>query len=88
MALRGGVQFARAEASCPPGGNHAVKGAIVEALKCKEEGTRAPILFTCAHGHFDMQATSTTRRQAQGIDYDGQELAMALAGLPSVAEPA
>ena len=53
-----GVQFARAEGIVPaPEANHAVKGAIDEALRCKEEGVSRAILFNlCGHGHFDMQA--------------------------------
>ncbi|OGA38363.1 MAG: TrpB-like pyridoxal-phosphate dependent enzyme [Betaproteobacteria bacterium RIFCSPLOWO2_12_FULL_68_19] len=86
-----GVQFARAEGIVPaPEANHAVKGAIDEALRCKTEGKSKVILFNlCGHGHFDMQAY---------IDYFGgkltdqsyaeSELAMALAGLPSVPAPA
>jgi len=86
-----GVQFARAEGIVPaPEANHAVKGAIDEAVRCKTEGKSKVILFNlCGHGHFDMQAY---------IDYFGgkltdqsyaeSELAMALAGLPSVPAPA
>ncbi len=53
-----GVQFARAEGIVPaPEANHAVKGAIDEALRCKQEGKSETILFNlCGHGHFDMQA--------------------------------
>ncbi len=53
-----GVQFARAEGILPaPEANHAVRGAIDEALRCKREGKRQTILFNlCGHGHFDMQA--------------------------------
>jgi len=83
-----GVQFARAEGIIPaPEANHAVKAAIDEALKCKTEGKSRVILFNlCGHGHFDMQAymdyfSGTLTDQ----HYDEKELAMALAGLPSVA---
>ncbi|MBE0549595.1 MAG: TrpB-like pyridoxal phosphate-dependent enzyme, partial [Rubrivivax sp.] len=53
-----GVQFARAEGIVPaPEANHAVKGAIAEAIRCREEGRSRTILFNlCGHGHFDMQA--------------------------------
>ena len=38
-----------------PEANHAVKGAIEEALRCKREGKSETILFNlCGHGHFDM----------------------------------
>jgi len=36
---------------------HAIKGAVDEALKCKETGDEKVILFLlCGHGYFDMQA--------------------------------
>ena len=83
-----GVQFARAEGILPaPEANHAVRGAIDEALRCKEEGKSETILFNlCGHGHFDMQAyMDYYSGNLQDLDYDEGELAMALAGLPSVA---
>jgi tryptophan synthase beta chain len=86
-----GVAFARAEGIVPaPEANHAVKGAIDEALKCKEEGISRVILFNLSgHGHFDMQAyTDYFAGQLTDQSYDEQELAMALAGLPSVAAQA
>ena len=53
-----GVLFARAEGIVPaPEANHAVKGAIEEALRCKREGRSETIVFNlCGHGHFDMVA--------------------------------
>jgi len=86
-----GVQFARAEGIIPaPEANHAVKGAIDEALRCKTEGTPKTILFNlCGHGHFDMQAyTDYFAGKLVDQQYEEQERAMALAGLPSVPEPA
>jgi tryptophan synthase beta chain len=82
-----GVFFARNEGIVPaPEANHAVKGAIDEALRCKEEGVSRAILFNlCGHGHFDMQAyMDYFAGKLFDQDYDPQELAMALAGLPSV----
>jgi tryptophan synthase beta chain len=82
-----GVLFARAEGIVPaPEANHAVKGAIDEALRCKAEGRAETILFNlCGHGHFDMAAYSAYfAGQLVDQDYDEAELAMALAGLPSV----
>ncbi len=82
-----GVQFARAEGIVPaPEANHAVKGAIDEALKCKQEGKARTILFNlCGHGHFDMQAyTDYFAGKLSDRSYEEGELAMALAGLPSV----
>jgi tryptophan synthase beta chain len=86
-----GVQFARAEGIVPaPEANHAVRGAIDEAIRCREEGVSRSILFNlCGHGHFDMQAyIDYFGGKLQDLEYDEAELAMALAGLPSVAEPA
>jgi tryptophan synthase beta chain len=86
-----GVMFARTEGILPaPEANHAVKGAIDEALKCKEEGVSRAILFNlCGHGHFDMQAyMDYFAGKLTDQDYDESELAMALAGLPSVKEAA
>ncbi|MEU0397592.1 TrpB-like pyridoxal phosphate-dependent enzyme [Streptomyces sp. NPDC006208] len=53
-----GVTFARNEGIVPaPESTHAVRVAIDEALRAKEEGAERSILFTLSgHGHFDMQA--------------------------------
>ncbi len=82
-----GVLFARAEGIVPaPEANHAIKGAIEEALRCKREGRSETIVFNlCGHGHFDM--TSYQKYFAGELtdeSYDEAELAMALSGLPSV----
>lgn len=82
-----GVQFARAEGIVPaPEANHAVRCAIDEALKCKEEGASRAILFNLSgHGHFDMQSYIDYHAgKLVDQDYDEGELAMALAALPSV----
>ncbi|MDD9856476.1 MAG: TrpB-like pyridoxal-phosphate dependent enzyme, partial [Gammaproteobacteria bacterium] len=80
------VQFARAESIVPaPEASHAVKGVMVEALKCKEEGASKCILFNlCGHGHFDMQAYADYfAGRLPPERYDEGEAAMALAGLPA-----
>jgi tryptophan synthase beta chain len=82
-----GLQFARAEGILPaPEANHAVAGAIREALRCKEEGVSRAILFNlCGHGHFDVQAYLDYHAgKLQAYEYPAEEVAMALAGLPSV----
>lgn len=84
-AFAAGVQFARAEGILPaPEANHAVAGAIREALRCKEEGSSRAILFNlCGHGHFDMQAyIDYAAGKLQNFDYPAEEIALALAGLP------
>jgi tryptophan synthase beta chain len=87
-AFAAGIQFARAEGILPaPEANHAVAGAIREALRCKEEGASRVILFNlCGHGHFDMQAyIDYAAGKLQNYEYPAEEIAMALAGLPTVA---
>jgi tryptophan synthase beta chain len=86
--FRAGVQFTRAEGILPaPEANHAVAGAINEALRCKEEGVSRAILFNlCGHGHFDVQAYLDYHAgKLLAYEYPAEEIAMALAGLPSVA---
>jgi tryptophan synthase beta chain len=82
-----GIQFARAEGILPaPEANHAVKGAIDEALRCKAEGQSRAILFNlCGHGHFDMQAyMDYNAGLLKDENVNESELALALAGLPAV----
>lgn len=87
-AFAAGVQFVRAEGILPaPEANHAIAGAIREALRCKEEGTSRAILFNLSgHGHFDMQAyIDYAAGKLQNYEYPAEEIALALAGLPVVA---
>lgn len=82
-----GLMFAKAEGIIPaPEANHAVRGAIDEALRCREAGTGQTILFNLSgHGHFDMQAYIDYQAgKLHDYDYPEEEVAMALAGLPSV----
>jgi tryptophan synthase beta chain len=84
-----GTLFARAEGILPaPEANHAIAAVVEEATRCREEGRAATILFNlCGHGHFDMQAyTDYFAGRLQDLEYDEADLAMALAGLPSVPE--
>jgi tryptophan synthase beta chain len=83
-----GVQFARTEGILPaPEANHAVRGAVDEALRCKEEGRSRTILFNlCGHGHFDMQAyIDYFAGKLEDRAYDERELEAAMDGLPKVA---
>jgi tryptophan synthase beta chain len=85
-AFAAGLQFARAEGILPaPEANHAVAGAIEEAVRCKEEGVSRSILFNlCGHGHFDMQAyIDYTAGKLRNYDYPEAEIAEALSGLPT-----
>ena len=86
-----GVLFARHEGIVPaPESNHAVKGAIEEAMRCKREGKAETILFNLSgHGHFDMMAYQKYfAGELSDALYDESDLATALAGLPSVPESA
>jgi tryptophan synthase beta chain len=83
-----GVEFARLEGVVPaPEANHAVKAAMDEAVRCREEGTSEAILFNlCGHGHFDMQAyMDYFAGKLEDHAYSEDEVALALAGLPTVA---
>jgi tryptophan synthase beta chain len=68
--------------------SRATKGAIDEAIRCKEEGVQRTILFNLSgHGHFDMQAYQDYfAGKLTDQSYDESELATALAGLPPVPE--
>ena len=86
-AFAAGIQFARAEGIIPaPEANHAIAGVIREALQAKAEGKRKTILFGLSgHGHFDMQSYIAYQAgKLENYEYPAEEIAMALAGLPSV----
>jgi tryptophan synthase beta chain len=83
-----GVMFARAEGIVPaPESCHAVRAAVDEALKAREEGKSPTILFNLSgHGHFDMQAyTDYFAGKLVDQDYDHAALDASLAQLPKVA---
>ncbi len=80
-----GVQFARAEGIVPaPESNHAIRGAIDEALRCKAEGKSEVILFNLSgHGHLDMQAyMDFSAGKLADHEYEAEEVAQALKDLP------
>jgi tryptophan synthase beta chain len=83
-----GLQFARTEGIIPaPEANHAVRGAIDEALACKRDGVARTILFNlCGHGNFDMQAyIDFMAGKLVDAPYNEADLQSALAALPKVA---
>jgi tryptophan synthase beta chain len=83
-----GLQFARTEGILPaPEANHAVRGMVEEALRCKSEGTPRTILLNlCGHGNFDMQAYIDYQAGMLGDHaYDEAALSAAIAELPAVA---
>ena len=82
------LTFARTEGIVPaPESSHAIKAAIDEAVKAREEGRSPTILFNLSgHGHFDMQAyTDYLSGKLVDLDYDQAALADSLAHLPKLA---
>jgi tryptophan synthase beta chain len=80
-----GLTFARTEGIMPaPESTHAVRVAIDEAIRCREEGVSQAILLNLSgHGNFDMQAYSDyLAGKLQDYAYPEEEIRMALAGLP------
>ncbi len=81
------VTFARAEGILPaPEAAHAVRGAIDEALRCKEEGKKRTIVFNlCGHGYLDLSAYEAyLAGRLQDYEYPTEKVAEALRGLPVV----
>jgi len=82
-----GIQFARAEGIIPaPESTHAIRAAIDEALRCKDEGRQQTILFNLSgHGNFDMQAyTDYLANDLVDHVFDRNQEEAALAELPQV----
>jgi tryptophan synthase beta chain len=82
-----GLTFARTEGIIPaPEANHGVRGAIEEAIKCREEGVSKTILFNlCGHGHFDMSAYEEYMAgKLEDKHYDEALLEQSLDHLPEV----
>lgn len=81
------VLFARAEGIIPaPESAHAIRAVIDEALRAREEGMARVILFNLSgHGHFDLAAYDQyLRGELADYEYPAEEVARALASLPSV----
>ncbi len=82
-----GVQFARSEAILPaPESNHAIRVAIDEALRCREEGVARVIAFNLSgHGHFDLSAYEKyLSGSLEDYEYPAEAVAAALRELPVV----
>ncbi|WP_114297503.1 TrpB-like pyridoxal phosphate-dependent enzyme [Anaerobacterium chartisolvens] len=81
------VTFARAEGIVPaPESSHAIRAAIDEALKAKEEGREQVILFNLSgHGYFDFSAyDSYFGGKLENIHYDEQAVKASIANLPDI----
>jgi tryptophan synthase beta chain len=82
------VLFARTEAIIPaPESSHAIRGAIDEALRAKEEGKERVILFNLSgHGHVDMAAYDAYfAGKLEDYEYPAEKVKESLAHLPKVA---
>jgi tryptophan synthase beta chain len=81
------VQFARSEGIIPaPESSHAIRGAIDEALRAKEEGKERVILFNLSgHGHVDMAAYDAYfSGQLDDYEYPEEAIKESLAHLPKL----
>lgn len=79
------LQFAGTEAIIPaPESAHAIRGAIDEALKAKEEGRQKTILFNLSgHGYLDLQAYADYHDgKLQDYEYPEEKIREALKKLP------
>jgi tryptophan synthase beta chain len=84
------LQFTRAEGIVPaPESAHAIRAAIDEALRCKEQGAKKTIVFNLSgHGHFDMGAYSDFMSgKLEDYEYPARKVEEALAELPSFSGP-
>jgi tryptophan synthase beta chain len=84
-------RFARAEGIIPaPETAHALKVAVDEALRCKEEGTSRVIAFNFSgHGLLDLSAYDAyLQGELEDYAYPDEEIRAAIAHLPEVPESA
>ncbi len=80
--------FARTEGILPAReAAHAIRGAIEEAIRCREEGVSRTIVFNlCGHGHFDLSAYERyLAGQLEDYELPQSEIERAQAQLPVVA---
>ncbi len=85
------ITFARTEGSLPaPETAHCIKGAIDEALKCKETGQEKCIVIAYSgHGHFDLGAYDVYLSGGlEDYEYPEEKIAEALESIPDVEVPA
>jgi tryptophan synthase beta chain len=81
------ITFTRTEGILPaPESAHAIRAAINEALKAKEEGTKKTILFNLSgHGHFDLSAYDNyLSGKMVDYEYPEEKVREALTHLPQI----
>lgn len=84
------MTFARSEGSlCAPETSHAIKGAIDEALKCKETGEEKCIVIAYSgHGFFDMGSYQKYfEKKLEDFEYPEEKIKEALKHIPDIPEP-
>jgi tryptophan synthase beta chain len=82
------VEFARTEGIVPaPESSHAIRAAIDEAVRAREEGKERTILFNLSgHGHMDMGAYDAyLQGDLEDFEYPVEKVKESLARLPKVA---
>ena len=88
--FQAGVLFARSEGILPaPESNHAIRGAVIEALDAKEKGEERVIVFNLSgHGHFDLTAYNAYFANDLGdYAYPEENIATIKDHLPQVSLP-
>ena len=86
--FEGASIFAKAEGIVPaPESSHAIRAAINEALKCKEEGTKKVIAFNLSgHGIFDLASYDEYMKgNLQRFEYPAEKIEASMKDLPEVA---
>jgi len=81
------IMFSRTEGIIPaPESSHALRAAIIEAEKAREEGKEKTILFNLSgHGHFDLASYNMyLDDKLQDYDYPKEKIEEALRDLPDV----
>jgi tryptophan synthase beta chain len=81
------VMFSRVEGIIPaPESSHAIKVAIDEAIRAKEEGKERTILFNLSgHGHFDLASYDMyLANKLEDYEYPKALIEQALKDLPTV----
>jgi len=81
------VQFARSEGIVPaPESSHAIRAAVDEAIRAKEEGKERTILFNLSgHCHMDMSAYDAyLQGELEDFEYPAEKVRESLTRLPKV----
>ncbi len=81
------ISFAKSEGVIPaPESAHAIRAAMDEAIRCKEEGKRKTIFFNLSgHGNFDLTAYADfIAGKLEDYEYPDKKIKEALAKLPVI----